>query len=181
MSEDGRMPRTIGFILGAALGALSSGWCVRAPGVFANWEVPKPSPGAVTMATATTPMQLARAASATTPAPAPGPVRISQLSAERILLDEAHAALAQGNPGDAIVHLERHRCSFGAPILGEERDAMWIEALVKGAAYDDARQRAAAFGDRFPDSIFLSGVESVIAAIPQSTSTSSSRAAHPAP
>jgi hypothetical protein len=175
------MPRPIGFILGAALGALSSGWCVRAPGVFANWEVPTPSPAAVTMATATTPMQLVPAASATPPAPAAGAVRMSQLSAERILLDEAHAALAQGDPCDAIVHLERHRCSFGAPILGEERDAMWIEALVKGAAYDDARRRAAAFGDRFPDSIFLSGVESAIAAIPRSTSASSSRAVLPAP
>ena len=81
-----RKPRRFGFFLGAALGALLSGW--RVPSC-ANCEMPTPSAASITMATTTTPMELARTASAPTPASAVVPVCMSQLSAERILLDEA--------------------------------------------------------------------------------------------
>jgi hypothetical protein len=103
------------------------------------------------------------------PAPVPpaAPMaRESQLSAERILLDEARAGLAQGDPTRALDRLDRHRRMFSAPLLGEERDAMWIQALVKAGRYDEARTRAAAFRRRSPDSLFSSVVDSAIGSIP---------------
>jgi hypothetical protein len=94
------------------------------------------------------------------------PGRASQLLAERILLDEARAELAQGDTARAIDRLDRHRRTYPVPMLGEERDAMWIEALVKAGRYDEARARAATFRRRAPHSIFSSMVESALEAIP---------------
>ncbi|HEX4446943.1 MAG TPA: hypothetical protein VH044_09410 [Polyangiaceae bacterium] len=94
-------------------------------------------------------------------APAP-PARGSQLSAERIVLDEARGALAQGDPARAIERLGHHRRAFPAPLLGEERDAMWVQALVKGGHVDEARAHAEAFRRRYPDSLFSSVVDSAI-------------------
>ena len=90
----------------------------------------------------------------------------SQLTAERVLLDEARSALAQGDPTRALERLQRHRQSFPTPLLGEERDAMWVSALVKAERYDEARARAEAFRRRFPDSLFASMVDTAIASIP---------------
>jgi hypothetical protein len=86
--------------------------------------------------------------------------------AERILLDEARAALAQGDAAGAIDRLDRHRRTYRVPLLGEERDAMWIEALVRAGRYDEARAREAAFRRRSPHSLFSSMVESALQAIP---------------
>jgi hypothetical protein len=123
------------------------------------------APGATVATTATS--QLAPAASAAMPPPSAAPLtHASQLSAERILLDEARAALAQGDPARAIDRLERHRRTFPAPLLAEERDAMWIQALVKAGRYDEARARATAFQKRSPDSLFSSVVASAIDSIP---------------
>jgi outer membrane protein assembly factor BamD (BamD/ComL family) len=82
------------------------------------------------------------------------------------LLDEARSALAQGDPARALERLQRHRQSFPMPLLGEERDAMWVSALVKAGRYDEARTRAEAFRRRFPDSLFASMVDTAIASIP---------------
>jgi hypothetical protein len=61
-SASSRSRRT-GFVLGAALGALLSGWRVPAPSVVcASPEVPAPSAAAITMAVATTPIQRLREA-----------------------------------------------------------------------------------------------------------------------
>ena len=90
------------------------------------------------------------------------PARASQLSAERIVLDEARGALAQGDPARAIERLDHHRRAFPAPLLGEERDAMWVQALVKAGRPDEARARAEAFRRRYPDSLFSSVVDSAI-------------------
>jgi hypothetical protein len=102
-------------------------------------------------------------ATSTAPLAASAPVtRGSQLSAERIVLDEARGALAQGDPARAIERLDHHRRAFPTPLLGEERDAMWVQALVKGGRVDEARTRAEAFRRRYPDSLFSSVVDSAI-------------------
>jgi hypothetical protein len=94
------------------------------------------------------------------------PGRASQLSAERILLDEARAALTVGDTARAIDRLDRHRRTYPVPLLSEERDAMWIQALVKAGRYDEARARAAVFRRRTPNSFFSSMVESALGSIP---------------
>jgi hypothetical protein len=103
------------------------------------------------------------------PSPAPAGAYSShaaQLTAERVLLDEARGALAQGDPSRALDRIERHRRTFSSPILGEERDAMEVEALARLGRSAEARARADAFRRRTPDSLFLPAVESAIGSIP---------------
>lgn len=92
--------------------------------------------------------------------------RTAQLDAERLLLDEARAALVQGEPERALDRLERHRRTFAAPVLGEERDAMEVEALAKAGRGAEARAKADAFRRRWPDSLFLPAVETAVESIP---------------
>jgi hypothetical protein len=97
------------------------------------------------------------------PAPAP---RVSAFAAERVLLDEARAAIVQGAPDQALDRLEQHRSRFPNGLLSEERDAMAIEALVDAGRYAEARSQADAFRARTPGSLFLATVDSAIASIP---------------
>ena len=119
------------------------------------------SPGVSTTPAITSAVPLVATNAVPVTASAP-PARGSQLSAERIVLDEARGALAQGDPARAIERLDHHRRVFPAPLLGEERDAMWVQALVKGGRVDEARAHAEAFRRRYPDSLFSSVVDSAI-------------------
>jgi hypothetical protein len=51
-------------------------------------------------------------------------------------------------------------------MLGEERDALRVETLVKAGRYEEARARADAFRKATPKSLFLSAVAAAIASIP---------------
>jgi hypothetical protein len=97
---------------------------------------------------------------------AAAPTRISPFAAERMLLDEARAAIVQGAPDRALDRLAEHRTRFPDGLLAEERDAMTVEALVRAGQYDEARSRAAAFRERSPASLFMATVDSAIASIP---------------
>ncbi|HTB77893.1 MAG TPA: hypothetical protein VK762_31825 [Polyangiaceae bacterium] len=168
------MPRAIAFVLGGVVGvglyvALAPAPAARV--VYVDRIVP--APPTAPLATAATVTAVAAGegstAGAATPPTTPSaasPTGASQLSAERILLDEARAAIAQGDPARALDRLERHRRTFPVPLLGEERDAMWVQALVKAGRYDEARSHAAAFRKRSPDSLFSSVVDSAIDSIP---------------
>jgi hypothetical protein len=90
----------------------------------------------------------------------------SQLSAERIMLDEARTAITQGDAHRGLDRLERHRRLFPNALLTEERDALRVQALVKAARYDEARAHADAFRRRAPGSLFLPAVDAAIASIP---------------
>jgi hypothetical protein len=114
---------------------------------------PLPSPSAVGVARPT-------------PSSASSSSRTAQLGAERMLLDEARGALVQGDPNRALGRIEQHRRTFASPILGEERDAMEVEALMKAGRTAEARAKADAFGRRTPNSLFLPAVESAIESIP---------------
>jgi hypothetical protein len=83
-----------------------------------------------------------------------------------MLLDEARGAPVQGDPNRALGRIEQHRRTFASPILGEERDAMEVEALMKAGRTAEARAKADAFGRRTPNSLFLPAVESAIESIP---------------
>jgi hypothetical protein len=166
------MSGTVAFLLGGVVGAGLYAAMAPAPEprvVYVDRAAPAPVPAPVAAAPTvpvTAPTEEPRAQAVTSPASAAPSARESQLSAERVLLDEARAALAQGDPARAIDRLQRHRRTFTAPILGEERDAMWIQALVKEGRYDEARASAAAFRKRSPDSLFSSVVDSAIDSIP---------------
>jgi hypothetical protein len=100
------------------------------------------------------------------PSAAPSSSRTTRIAAERVLLDEARAALVQGDPGRALDRIEQHVRTFANPILGEERDAMEVEALVKTGRAAEARTKADAFRRRMPNSLFLPAVETAIESIP---------------
>lgn len=92
--------------------------------------------------------------------------RASQFAAERLLLDGARNALIQGDADKALERIARHQHAFPTPILGEERDALWIEALVKANRYDEARKRGEAFLEHHGTSLFARTVTSALHAIP---------------
>jgi hypothetical protein len=100
-----------------------------------------------------------------TPSPAPA-VPLAQLDAERVLLDEARGALAHGDGTKAVDALERHERSYPRPILGEEREAILVEALVGAGRSDEARARADTFRRKYPHSLFATAVDAAIASIP---------------
>ncbi len=168
------MPRAIAFVLGGVVGvglyvALAPAPAARV--VYVDRIVPAPPTAPLATAATVTAVATGGVSTASGAAPPTAPsaastTRASQLSAERILLDEARAAIAQGDPARALDRLERHRRTFPAPLLGEERDAMWVQALVKAGRYDEARSRASTFHKRSPDSLFSSVVDSAIDSIP---------------
>ena len=106
-------------------------------------------------------------ASAARVAPPPASATVmAQLDAERALLDAARAALVQGDSDTALRALDRHARAYVRPLLREEREALFVQALVRAGRYDEARARADAFRQRSPNSLFLGAVENAIDSIP---------------
>jgi hypothetical protein len=96
----------------------------------------------------------------------PVPSSYSSLPAERALLDSAREALGQNDGARAIALTDEHARRFSRPQLGEEREAIGIQALVIEGRYDEARERARQFRAGSPDSLFLPAVEASLASIP---------------
>jgi hypothetical protein len=103
----------------------------------------------------------------TRPAVSPsGSASSASLAAERLLLDQARTALSAGDTDQALASTDIHARRFAHPQLGEEREALGIQALVGGGRYDEARARAARFRATWPNSLFLPAVDASIASIP---------------
>jgi hypothetical protein len=66
----------------------------------------------------------------------------------------------------ALGALDRHTRTFSHPLLEEERDALYIQTLVRAGRYDEAKSRAEAFRRRAPQSLLLPAVDAAIASIP---------------
>lgn len=94
-------------------------------------------------------------------APAPG-----SLPPERDLLVHARSLLAAGDAAGALASLEDHASRFPKPQLGEEREALAIQALVALGRYDDARARARRFHEGSPNSLFAPVIDAAIGLIP---------------
>jgi hypothetical protein len=164
---------TVAFLVGGATGAALYA-ALRPPPPAQIILVPQPSvspvPPALPSASTTTseappsPPQGSAARSAASP-PTPSS-RKAQIAAERLLLDEARAALVQGDPVRALGRIELHRRTFANPILAEERDAMEVEALAKAGRTSEAKAKADAFRRRAPNSLFLPTVEAAVQSIP---------------
>jgi hypothetical protein len=160
-----RAVATTAFVAGGVVGALAySLWMPRpAPQVvYVDRVVAAPPPLVPVAPPPVAPAPVANVPATATATVSAPPSRASQLSAERLILDEARAAIAQGDPGRALDRLEKHRRTFPSPILGEERDAMGVEALAKAGRHDEAASKAAAFHKRWPESLFASAVDDAV-------------------
>jgi hypothetical protein len=163
------MLASVAFLAGGIVGAVT--YAVLAPRaapqvVYVDRVAPAPAappvPQAAPVPVSAPPATATGTVTATVRGPSP---QSSQLSAERVLLDEARAAIAQGEPARALDRLARHRRTFPIPILGEEREAMVVEALAKAGRRDEAIARAAAFHKSWPDSLFASAVDDAVASV----------------
>ena len=141
---------------------------------------PEPRPVAVVTATAAPP---AITASVREPPPEPAPVLVDAgapppapratasardegLAAERALLDEAQRALSAGRSADALELVGRHAAEHPRGRLGEEREGLWIRALIAAGRSDEARVRAERFKRSHPRSLLLPALEAAVGPIP---------------
>lgn len=88
------------------------------------------------------------------------------LAAERSLLELSRTAITRGDAKTALKQLQRHARMHRRGRLAEERDALWVQALVLDRSYEKARARAQRFKKRYPQSLFLPVVEHVMAELP---------------
>ncbi len=84
---------------------------------------------------------------------------LSQLEKARTLLSDGHAAAT-------LALLRTHLARYPRSGLEQERQALYIKALVADDQMVEARQRAAAFVRRFPKSTLRGSVENAVAPIP---------------
>lgn len=166
------------FFLGGAAGAglhatLASPPPPRVAYVDRAAPAPLPVPKQPTSAPIPTPTSTSTTTPTAIPIPTPSPTPISteyspaaQLDAERALLDDARHALTHGDAARAVEDLRSHERTYSRPLLGEEHDALTVEALVRARRYDEARAKADAFRRKTPGSLFMSAVDAAIASIP---------------
>jgi hypothetical protein len=92
------------------------------------------------------------------------PTSLAEPSAvdESVLVLEARRALRGRDPRRTLIILERAQASFGEGALGQEREALEIEALVELGAMSSARKRVIEFQKRFPESALVDRVRSLV-------------------
>jgi len=88
------------------------------------------------------------------------------LADESPLIERARARLEAGKPSEALLHLGQHARRFGHGQLEEEREALWVQALVANGNAAEARARAVQFRRHFPHSIQIETVHAAIHSIP---------------
>jgi hypothetical protein len=162
--------------VGIAIGALGHAWVVShhvvpehaAPTAPAVNHAPLVVEGGAPVAPMATPVVApAEPASAPLGVPRPrlGPPQhagnreLSQLEKARTLLSDGHAAAT-------LALLNSHFARYPRSALEQERQALYVKALVAADRMAEARKRAAAFVRRFPRSTLRGSVESAVAPIP---------------
>jgi len=88
-----------------------------------------------------------------------------RLAEESSLLDKARASLETRYPAQALALLDEHKRRFPHGQLEEEREALWVQALVASGSLHDARARAVEFRRRFPRGIQLPVVKAAVLSI----------------
>jgi hypothetical protein len=96
------------------------------------------------------------------PGRAVAPTENSRLAEEARAVLDARAELAAGNPSAALRLLDAARADFPHGSLGQEREALTVEALAATGQRGAASARAQAFVRRFPGSPHASNVRRFI-------------------
>jgi DNA helicase HerA-like ATPase len=84
------------------------------------------------------------------------------LAAERAALEIARTALSRGQAQAALDALSRYEHRHRGGALGEERASLWVIALARAGRMSEARERAANFRRRWPESYLLPAVEAAL-------------------
>jgi len=153
--------------VGGALGAMGHAWLGSAPSPH-HPALPVAPASVVVPVPATTVEEAPPVAEAEAPAdPAPAATVAaarSSLPDERALLDRARRQLASAEPQRALTFLEQHAQRYARGALAEEREAMWVNALVLLGRKDEAKARGEAFQSRFPNSLMGTNVRAALRA-----------------
>jgi hypothetical protein len=163
---------TKGALFLATLGGLTFGaaqaWRSSAPPAVVQVPVAAkapaaPSASAASLAPSTS---VAPTSSGVPPAAAPLDVRphlaaASQLREESLALLEARSALRSGDAARSLTLLEQARVRFPRGALGQEREALTIEALARSGQVAAAQRRAASFVRAHPNSPYVADVRRV--------------------
>lgn len=78
---------------------------------------------------------------------------------ERTLIERARSALARGRYEDALGAIERHRRLYRNSALIEEREALYVQALLGLGRAEEADRALTNFRSRFPHSLFGPALE----------------------
>lgn len=105
-------------------------------------DVSPPSPGAAVGSTA-------------------GNASTSSLAAESLLLERARVGLIRGDAQASLEAIRLHALRYSRGVLAEERDALWIQALLAAGQRRQATQRFEQFNQDYPGSPLRSGIEGV--------------------
>jgi hypothetical protein len=85
---------------------------------------------------------------------------------ERSVLDRGRVALARGDAARALSLVAEHESRFATGSLSEERDALRIRALASLGRANEAKDRAAVFRSRYPNSVFWKSIEGILSQDP---------------
>ena len=157
------------FALGMGSGAVLHSWLRSGTTPAMTPPAQAPPPTVVPVAAKPSPQPgTPPHASSGCPAPSPRvPERTSDadrgLGRERVLLDQARAALVGGDASRALGALDRHRRLFPDGHLEEERDVLRVRALQAAGRVKEAQVEAQRFLRRHPASLFRPAVEEALA------------------
>lgn len=98
---------------------------------------------------------------AVSPLPSPRPSGASQLREESAAVLEARAAFRAGDARRCLALLEQARSRFPRGALGQEREALAIEALARTGQRAAAQRRAAAFLRAHPQSPYVADLRRI--------------------
>lgn len=164
---------TKGVIFLATLGGLSVGalqfWPRGEPAAKASASLPAPAspvtPAApLAQAEPESPAETVEVAAPAAPLPSEAKQRVanaSQLREESMAVLEARSALRSGDAGRSLTLLEQARQRFPRGALGQEREALTIEALARSGQAALARRRAEAFVRTYPRSPHVADIRRI--------------------
>jgi hypothetical protein len=100
------------------------------------------------------------------PKPSTAPDDARDLAAELRLIERARSALAAGDAGTALSALREHAAHYARGTLEQEREALWVKALVGAGRFGEARAASQRFAERYPNSTLLDSVNAAVRTIP---------------
>lgn len=96
-------------------------------------------------------------------APAAAPAVADALLAKELeLIDTARSALLHADASAALLALQAHAAGFPSGRLTEERESLWVQALVMNGSLEAAKARAAQFHQKYPRSLLGPTVDAAI-------------------